>query len=454
LPEWNPTGAADFALAIIEATAYMGDILAYYSDRSLNESFLSTAVQRSSVIDIARMLGYEPQGPVPASVTLSFATDNALADVTIPAGTQVSTNVTGSERNVTFETDAEVTATTGGASTVTVGATEGITVEDEVLGAATTAAFQRFDLAQSPVEGDSIVVEVDEGGGYRQWVYFERLLDADSNTPAFTYARDAAGGVLIRFGDDIDGRIPAQSSPIKATYRVGGGAYGNVPAGTITGLLDPVSGVISVQNLSAASGGEDAESLDSIRANAPISTRTGDRAVTLRDFRDLASVVPGVAHASSESAIATSVLVYIIPTGVNQPTLTVALQTAVEDALETRKLLGTSVTVQQGTYVPIDVGVTIYIDEGYVQSDVQTRVERAIDLLYSLTNVELGKTLPVSDVYRSVSDVEGVIYLTVEQHERDWGGGGDTVTAEIVHEINELPYLQDAQIVPVGGVIA
>lgn len=454
LPEWTPAGSADFALAIIEATAYMGDILSYYTDRALNESFLATATQRSSVLDIARMLGYEPQGPEPATVTLSFDTDNASSDVTIPAGTQVATDVTGSDRNVVFETDAAVTATTGGASTVTVTATEGVTVEDEIIGTATTQAFQRYDLAQSPVDGDSIIIEVNEGGGYQQWVYFNRLLDADDNTPAYTYTRDAVGNVQIRFGDDVDGRIPAQGSPIRATYRVGGGAYGNVPAKTITNLLDAVAGVISVQNLDPASGGEDAERTDDIRANAPVATRTGNRAVTLRDFRDLASIVPGVQHASADADNATSVIVYVIPTGVDQPTLTVDLQTDVEEALATRALLGTTTTVQQGTYVPIDIGVTIHVEDGYVQSDVTTRVERAIEGLYDATNVRLGKTLPVSDLYRIISDVEGVLYLTVEQHERDYGGGGDVVTDPINHAINELPYLNDATVTPVGGVLS
>lgn len=449
LPEWTPTGTADFALAIIESVAYMGDILSYYTDRTLNESFLSTAAQRSSVIDIARMLGYEPQGPVPATVTLTFTVDASAGDVTIPAGTRVSTSVAGSDRNVVFETDADETVLQGGGPTVTVTATEGQTVSNEVLGVATTAALQRFDLAQRPVVSSSIQIEVDEGNGFEPWVYFEHLLDADANTPAFTFTRADDGTVQIRFGDDIDGRIPAQNSTIRATYRVGGGSRGNVATKTITTLVDAVQGVSNVQNLVAASGGEDPESIDDIRRNAPIATRTGDRAVTLRDFKDLASVVPGVAHASAEADTATHVFVYVAPSGIDQPALNAVLQQKVEDELSERAMLGTSATVQGPTYVPIDVALTVYVNDSFSQSAVSTNVERAVEDLYALSNVDFGKTLPVSDLYRTVSAVEGVDYLNVTTHDRDAGTG---VVNQIQHTVSELPYLNDATIAAVGGI--
>ena len=61
---------------ILELFAYVADILSYYQDRVANESFLSTAVTRRSVIEHFRLIGYRMRTAAPAAATLK---------VTIPA---------------------------------------------------------------------------------------------------------------------------------------------------------------------------------------------------------------------------------------------------------------------------------------------------------------------------------------------------------------------------------
>ena len=59
LPEWTDyTSEADFGDVLLELFAHMGDILSYYQDRIANESFLSTAQTRRSIIDHLRLIGY------------------------------------------------------------------------------------------------------------------------------------------------------------------------------------------------------------------------------------------------------------------------------------------------------------------------------------------------------------------------------------------------------------
>lgn len=73
---WKGTDANDFGLALIEAFAYMGDLLNYYIDRVANESYLLTATQRESLLNIAAMYGYRPANYVSAFADLSITNNN------------------------------------------------------------------------------------------------------------------------------------------------------------------------------------------------------------------------------------------------------------------------------------------------------------------------------------------------------------------------------------------
>lgn len=70
--QWQGNDPADFGLALIEAFAYMGDQVNYYIDRVANESYLATATQRQSLLNIANTYGYSPTGYVGSVVDVEF----------------------------------------------------------------------------------------------------------------------------------------------------------------------------------------------------------------------------------------------------------------------------------------------------------------------------------------------------------------------------------------------
>jgi hypothetical protein len=71
--DWKGNDPSDFGLALIEAFSYMGDLVNYYIDRVANESFILTATQRESLLNLAAMYGYIPAGYVSAATTLSMS---------------------------------------------------------------------------------------------------------------------------------------------------------------------------------------------------------------------------------------------------------------------------------------------------------------------------------------------------------------------------------------------
>ena len=62
----------DFTIALLDAFSVMADVLTFYTERYGNESYLRTAVQRQSVVDLAALVGYEPSPGVAANTALAF----------------------------------------------------------------------------------------------------------------------------------------------------------------------------------------------------------------------------------------------------------------------------------------------------------------------------------------------------------------------------------------------
>src|SRR5206468_1247531 len=90
---------------------------------------------------------------------------------------------------------------------------------------------------------------------------------------------DGATG-MIRFGPRVryadgsviqHGAIPRDGGEIVISgYRHGGGAHGNVGAGTLTVMRTTVPFVDRVSNLVPATGGVDAESVDNAKLRGPM----------------------------------------------------------------------------------------------------------------------------------------------------------------------------------------
>ena len=70
--KWVGEDSSDFGVALIEAFAYVGDLTNYYIDRIANETYLPTATQRKSIINLANLYGYSPTGFRAATLQVTF----------------------------------------------------------------------------------------------------------------------------------------------------------------------------------------------------------------------------------------------------------------------------------------------------------------------------------------------------------------------------------------------
>ena len=97
----------DFTIALLDGWATIADVLTFYSERIANESFLRTATERGSVLELARSIGYELNAGVAASTYLVFSVDTAAGApgyANIDAGTKVQSIPGPDETAQVFET--------------------------------------------------------------------------------------------------------------------------------------------------------------------------------------------------------------------------------------------------------------------------------------------------------------------------------------------------------------
>ena len=424
LPEWTTTDPSDFGITLIELFSYMGDMLNYYIDRAANEGFINTATQRSSVLSIANMLNYTPSTGTPATVSLTFQNSTASI-VTVPALTEVATTTTvnGVSTQIIFETNSAVNvpAAVGAIKgSVSVIATQGRTIADEYLGDSDGTSYQSFTLSQNPLISKTTEVLANDV------VYTEvdYLIDAGFNDPVYTVSTDADGISYINFGDNISGRVPPVGS-VNVTYRIGGGASGNVGPNTLTYLLTNVTAGLTVNNQAAAAGGAEPESTDSIRYNTPFALTALNRAVSLSDYAALSIQVPSVAKAVADGTVYNNIILYIAPFGDNSiktPGLDIngasntVFNTAATDVLAfltDKAPATTTVTVLPPVYVPIKISLNLYISDQYRQTNVSNAAYAILETILDFDNVIFAEQFVLQYVLSAISTVDGVMYADV-----------------------------------------
>jgi hypothetical protein len=428
MPDWNTTSEGDFGVALLEAFAYEGDIISYYGDRISQEAYIPTATQRVSLLNIAALLDYQVSNGTPATGSVTFQTSNPGNAVTIPAGTQVATGFDSTnDAPIIYETVTTQTVPANG-GTMSIQVSQGVTYTLVPLGTSSGQPGQVFQIPQTGVIDNSTSVYVQTVGGMAQWSQVNYLIDSNSQAQTYSVFLDSNGFTNIQFGDGLNGLIPAQGMTVYATYTVGAGSAGNQPPGVVGILVTPISGV-SVQLLSdnityggtAMSGGQDPETNDQIRSNAPLTFQTQQRAVGLDDYENLCLNVPGVQAVNAVANHSTSITLYVLGPGQTAPSSGLIANILNYFQPQGGPILtqaGVTLSVAAPNTILIDVGsagnqVTLQILPQYQQDVVLQNVQTALSQLFSPPNTTFGQLITVGLVYQTITGVAGVEYCIV-----------------------------------------
>lgn len=105
LAELRTRETDDPAIALLDAWAVIADVLTFYNERIINEGYLRTATERRSILEMARLVGYQLRPGVASSVYLAYTVDDNFKEEAIIAKGAKSQSIPGpDELPQTFET--------------------------------------------------------------------------------------------------------------------------------------------------------------------------------------------------------------------------------------------------------------------------------------------------------------------------------------------------------------
>jgi hypothetical protein len=317
-----------------------------------------------------------------------------------------------------------------------------------------------IELSQAPVTAAAT--------GPVTWAWNRSLLLANAFDPAFTIdparyrvvARNSDGtvssdydgdaGDTIRFGDGIFGPNPDPGMQFTVTYRFGAGSAGNVAAGAVS-QLDPAvlaaGQFLAVSNPLAATGGSDAQTLQSVQRLAPQKFRAPPqpRAVLAADYATAAETLPWVKCAGSVFRWTGSWLtMFTTPEPLASEQIPVDDRIALIDLLNRYRMAGTDVTVPDPVYVSIDLVVELCALAGAFTANVQQAVTAALSptgpgaatAYFAVSRFVFGQPLERSSLEAAIQAVPGVagvtcIHYRLRDQSTTFADMGDTVSVGV-----------------------
>jgi hypothetical protein len=282
---------------LIELLAYNTALQSFYLNMLASESFLDSAQLRSSVISHAKELNYRPRSARSAKGTIKLNVEqNNSSTLTIPKGTTFT--ATYNFQTYTFSTNEvkvyftalDPTTGTYKFETGDIDIYEGFFVTETFVMDYSNESL-RFVLSNPMIDTNSLVVTSIEDGGSTliNYTLADSLLGLDDQSRNYFLQAAELEKYELIFGDDIIGRRPADGATIAVQYRISSGA---IPNGATLfapdiDLTSDNSGRVTVTTITKAIGGDEPESVSSIKFNAPRHFQTQQRAITTNDYETL-----------------------------------------------------------------------------------------------------------------------------------------------------------------------
>jgi predicted phage baseplate assembly protein len=305
-----------------------------------------------------------------------------------------------------------------------------------VLGTSTGKPDQAFTVEWTPVLPRTPyerVLVIDTAGTEHAW---DEVADFVNSGPEDRHVLWDSTTGTVRFGPNIrypdgttrqHGAVPAEGTRIAVSgYRYGGGAAGNVGAGTLTALRSTIPYVARVENLAPAIGGVDAETVANAKLRGPQTLRAGARAVTAADYERLAAQAdPAVARVRClpPSTPGDPIRLLLVPASKADPqdarlddfALSPSVVQHVTSFLDERRILGSTIQVGTPYYQGVTAAALVTARPGRPASLVR---ERALAALYRFVNPLVGGVdgsgwgfdtdLNVTSLYQLLEAIEGV----------------------------------------------
>lgn len=302
--------------AINNIVAYSFHTLMYYLNQTSTESMFSESQIYENINRIVKLINYSPVGA--QSSTLSFSSsatsDLGAGTYTIPRYSFIRSN------NITysFNTDITFTKTLSGIENLTSVGNQYLLYQGTYIEYPLYSARGEANELLFLVPGASIIVDhfnVDvyiksiSTNKWSKWTRAESLYLENSTAQKYEIRLNGNKNYEIKFGDDINGKQLVAGDVVAVYYLQSAGATGQVGANSLNGkaaviyntaqfnlikpdvissdlalLNDTNITYLQFANSNISTSFTEAESVDSIRANAPATFKSQFRVVTTADY--------------------------------------------------------------------------------------------------------------------------------------------------------------------------
>lgn len=423
LPEMTDYSQSNIFMIILDYMAALTELLNYYVDISARELYVYTAQHISSMIQLSRLIDYRIKARIPSTVRVTVQLldqegnpAEATQDIIFKGD-----NILLGSNGVPFRQMGDVVMRKGSNLVV-------LDLEQSVKSATNPDEYTNLGLIP---EGKNPTLPLPsnyaDGSGTiyidgEQWDLVETLGFSSPYDQVFVVEYVSEGLFVAKFGGGIRGAIPRAGAEAKLSYNITQGINGNLDSGTITDFkgtpnVEPSGALtnytLNITNPNAATGGSDRETIEDMREHLGCSLRTLDRAVTFKDFIDIAKLCPGVDKVGADFSCETGISYYITPDKGGEANG--LLLRELEDYVDMRKVLGVPVQAFPAGETQIYLSLTVWGKYGKIAQDIQLLVETALVNEYSYNNSDINRPIYTSDIIALVDNLDAVDHLTLDE---------------------------------------
>ena len=277
---WTDFSSGDIGSILLGLMAFLADQNNFQLDKTASELFLDTAIERSSLIAMLKLVGYEPRHYMSARTSIEITTlDPSTTSTLIPAYTTFTNN----DGTITYQNLVPIIIS-GGKGTC-----------DEVYeGTRVQATYQYADIT---ADGRIYLPDYKVGVNTVQ-VYIPSV--SSDLIPRVNNVKFSDGDFVFSVHVSEDSLVYIQlpsywtdvltvASTIRVSYLLSSGEAGRIGAGILTKVANSTLGFqFTVTNHRQSVGGFFPETVDEIKVSAPVHARTMDTIVTKKDLNELA----------------------------------------------------------------------------------------------------------------------------------------------------------------------
>ena len=435
---------------VLDVLAYNTHYNALTANFALNESFLTTAQLRSSVVSHAATLGYVPRSRIASRATVNLNVNlsgllNRPSAVVLEAGTTFTAPV--GENTYTFRTLSDVTATDNGVGVYNFLNSDG--TRDILIyeGAITRKRFivgekgerQLYVIQDNSIDtttADVRVYDTPSSSNYVNYAPITNAVTVNSNSRYFQISEAPNGFYELNFGDGISfGKAPEAGQMIQVQYLSCLGAEANgaavfSPTSTVT--VNNTQFILQISTVAQSGSGGGRQSIESIRLNAPIAFAAQQRLVTADDYkaviqRNYPTVTDSIAWGGEDNVPADYGKVYL--SLVFEDGTTESQKQAIKDAIVTDvasnlSILSIDTAFQDPVTTFLEIILTFNFDPSLTGQTIKATEGNVFNTLKNYINTELkqfGGVFRRSELLTQIDDISEAILnskATVKMQQR------------------------------------